>query len=146
MERDPEFRLGCEESRDGQDIQNHPFFASIDWNKYYLFFITFEKKKKKKLLFNLIFFKKSRLLRGELPPPYIPKIETVADVSYFDPSFTNEPVYFCSSFLYFYLFTFFKIISCFNVQVILTPVTNGSVFEQNFDGFSFVGENAFHMN
>lgn len=45
----------------------------------------------------------------------MPRITTETDVSYFDPVFTNEPV-------------------------ILTPSDKASIFDQHFDGFSFVAE------
>ena len=88
LERDPEFRLGCKEQRDGEDIKNHPFFASLDFDK---------------------------LMLREIKPAFVPKITTETDVSYFDPAFTNEPV-------------------------ILTPSDKASVFDQQFDGFSFVAD------
>lgn len=88
LERDPEDRLGCNEYRDGEDIKNHPFFASINFDK---------------------------LLRKEITPTFIPKISSMTDVSYFDPAFTNEPM-------------------------IMTPTDRSSVFDNQFDGFSFVAE------
>jgi RAC serine/threonine-protein kinase len=62
LDKNPHTRLGGG-SRDGHEIMEHPFFASIDFNKLY---------------------------NREIPPPFIPKVSHEEDVSYFDPMFTNE--------------------------------------------------------
>jgi serum/glucocorticoid-regulated kinase 2 len=63
LNRDPSKRLG---SKDGfRDIQDHPFFASIDWNK---------------------------LLAKDIDVPYKPKVKSDQDTSNFDATFTSEPV------------------------------------------------------
>jgi len=62
LQKDPRLRLGGGE-RDGRDIQEHPFFFSMDFEK----------------LYNL-----------EIPAPFIPKIKGKDDVSNFDTVFTEE--------------------------------------------------------
>ena len=62
IERDPIKRLGSSAS-DGHDVMAHPWFAGLDWKK---------------------------LLRRELPPPFVPVVKSETDVSNFDPYFTKE--------------------------------------------------------
>lgn len=62
IERDPAKRLGSS-PRDGNDIMEHPFFADIDFKK---------------------------LKHKEIPPPFVPTVKSVTDVSNFDPYFTKE--------------------------------------------------------
>jgi serum/glucocorticoid-regulated kinase 2 len=65
LNRNPEQRLGSSE-KDVEELQVHPFFASIDWDK---------------------------MLRKEIDPPYKPKVKTGdTDVSNFDNTFVSEPV------------------------------------------------------
>ena len=62
LQKDPRKRLGGGE-RDGRDVQEHPFFAPIDFVK----------------LYNL-----------EIPAPFVPTIKGASDTSNFDPMFTTE--------------------------------------------------------
>eukprot|EP00052_Salpingoeca_macrocollata_P030546 m.319956 g.319956 ORF g.319956 m.319956 type:complete len:480 (+) comp23595_c0_seq1:78-1517(+) len=62
IERDPTKRLGAGPG-DGHDVMAHPFFKDIDFKK---------------------------LLRKELPPPFVPVVKSETDVSNFDPYFTKE--------------------------------------------------------
>ncbi|XP_041650345.1 serine/threonine-protein kinase Sgk2b [Cheilinus undulatus] len=61
LERDVKKRLGC----DLIELQDHPFFASIDWDD---------------------------LLARKIKPPFIPNVTGPCDVSYIDPEFTLLPV------------------------------------------------------
>ncbi|KAL7393783.1 hypothetical protein ABVT39_015917 [Epinephelus coioides] len=63
LERDVSKRLGG--SRDLEELQEHPFFASINWDD---------------------------LLARKVRPPFIPKVTGPCDVSYIDPEFTIQPV------------------------------------------------------
>ncbi|XP_038567443.1 serine/threonine-protein kinase Sgk2b isoform X2 [Micropterus salmoides] len=63
LERDVSKRLGA--SRDLVELQEHPFFASINWDD---------------------------LLARKVRPPFIPKVNGPCDVSYIDPVFTLQPV------------------------------------------------------
>ncbi|XP_070767367.1 serine/threonine-protein kinase Sgk2b [Enoplosus armatus] len=63
LERDVSKRLGG--SRDLVELQEHPFFASINWDD---------------------------LLAKKVRPPFIPKVTGPCDVSYIDPEFTLQPV------------------------------------------------------
>lgn len=63
LERDVFKRLG--ESRDFVELQEHPFFASINWDD---------------------------LLARKVTAPFIPKVTGPSDVSYIDPEFTLQPV------------------------------------------------------
>ena len=59
--QDPDKRLGS--GPDGvNNIKNHPFFSSIDWDA---------------------------ILNMKIKPPFTPKIRSDADVRYIDPEFTN---------------------------------------------------------
>jgi len=62
LERDPKRRLGTSQ-RDCLEIEEHPFFVSIDFPKL-------EKK--------------------EIPPPFVPKVEDEEDVQNVEDEFTNE--------------------------------------------------------
>jgi len=61
LERDPKRRLGGG-PLDAVEIQRHPFFADIDWEK---------------------------LKRKQYKPPFKPKVESETDTSNFDPCFTE---------------------------------------------------------
>ncbi|CAN9514235.1 unnamed protein product [Ophioblennius macclurei] len=63
LERDVSRRLGA--SRDIAELQEHPFFASIEWDD---------------------------LVARKLKPPFIPQVTGPCDVSYIDPEFTLQPV------------------------------------------------------
>nr|XP_046255792.1 serine/threonine-protein kinase Sgk2b [Scatophagus argus] len=63
LERDVSKRLGG--SHDLEELQEHPFFASINWDD---------------------------LLARKIRPPFIPKVTGPCDVSYIDPEFTLQPV------------------------------------------------------
>ncbi|KAM9723845.1 serine/threonine-protein kinase Sgk2b [Menidia menidia] len=63
LQRDITKRLG--ESRDIEELREHPFFASINWQD---------------------------LVARRLRPPFIPKVSGPCDVSYIDPEFTLQPV------------------------------------------------------
>ncbi|TKS82032.1 Serine/threonine-protein kinase [Collichthys lucidus] len=63
LERDVSKRLGG--SYDLVELQEHPFFASINWDD---------------------------LLARKVRPPFIPKVTGPCDVSYIDPEFTQQPV------------------------------------------------------
>ncbi|XP_031155071.1 serine/threonine-protein kinase Sgk2b isoform X2 [Sander lucioperca] len=63
LERDVSKRLGG--SRDLVELQEHPFFGSINWED---------------------------LLARKVRPPFIPKVTGPCDVSYIDPMFTLQPV------------------------------------------------------
>jgi len=61
LERDPRRRLGGGPS-DAIEVQKHPFFAGMDWE---------------------------RLYKKQYKPPFKPKVESEADTSNFDPCFTE---------------------------------------------------------
>uniref|UniRef100_A0A7S1PDU8 Non-specific serine/threonine protein kinase n=3 Tax=Percolomonas cosmopolitus TaxID=63605 RepID=A0A7S1PDU8_9EUKA len=61
LERDPSQRLG---TKSPQEIKDHPYFDSIDWEKIY---------------------------NKEVDPPFIPRIKNETDTSCFEPDFTNQP-------------------------------------------------------
>jgi serine/threonine protein kinase len=61
LERDPRRRLGGGPS-DATEVQKHPFFAGLDWEKLY---------------------------KKQYKPPFKPKVESEADTSNFDPCFTE---------------------------------------------------------
>ncbi|KAM4580098.1 serine/threonine-protein kinase Sgk2b [Odontesthes bonariensis] len=63
LERDIAKRLG--ESRDIEELRDHPFFAFINWDD---------------------------LVAKKLRPPFIPKVSGPCDISYIDPEFTQQPV------------------------------------------------------
>ncbi|KAI6216098.1 hypothetical protein M3Y94_00463300 [Aphelenchoides besseyi] len=63
LNKDKEARLGS--SRDVEDVKQHPFFSSIDWDK---------------------------LLRRELKPPFVPRVRSDGDTGYIASEFTDiEP-------------------------------------------------------
>ncbi|XP_077576562.1 serine/threonine-protein kinase Sgk2b [Stigmatopora nigra] len=63
LEREVSRRLG--ESRDIEELQEHPFFASISWDG---------------------------LLAKKVTAPFIPNVTSPCDISYIDPEFTLQPV------------------------------------------------------
>ncbi|XP_051921793.1 serine/threonine-protein kinase Sgk2b [Hippocampus zosterae] len=63
LERKISRRLG--ESRDIVELQEHPFFTSINWDD---------------------------LLAKKVPPPFTPNVRSPCDISYIDPEFTLQPV------------------------------------------------------
>ncbi|XP_074539515.1 serine/threonine-protein kinase Sgk2b [Halichoeres trimaculatus] len=63
LQRDVNSRLGG--SGDQVELQDHPFFASINWDD---------------------------LLARKIRPPFIPNVTSPCDVSYIDPEFTHLPV------------------------------------------------------
>jgi serine/threonine protein kinase len=65
LTKDPNKRLGSG-PRDADEIKPHNFFASIDWDK---------------------------LSRGEVTPPWKPKITSTQDTSQFDKEFTSMPIF-----------------------------------------------------
>ncbi|KAI8076858.1 kinase-like domain-containing protein, partial [Halteromyces radiatus] len=66
LEREPEERLGCGHMFDNQlgfeDIRQHPYFSSLDWNDIY---------------------------HKRMPAPFIPHLKSETDVSHFDPDFVK---------------------------------------------------------
>lgn len=65
LTKDPTKRLGSGPN-DALDIQRHPFFASVDWDK---------------------------LQRGEVKTPWTPQISGSNDTSQFDMEFTSMPIF-----------------------------------------------------
>ncbi|XP_061574352.1 serine/threonine-protein kinase Sgk2b [Cololabis saira] len=63
LERDPSRRLG--QSRDIEELQEHPIFSSINWDD---------------------------LVARKIQPTFIPKVAGPCDISYIDPEFTLQPV------------------------------------------------------
>jgi serine/threonine protein kinase len=63
LTRDPAQRLGCRAGGFG-DIMGHPFFRGIDWEK---------------------------LEKGEVEPPFKPRVASDTDIGNFDSTFTSEP-------------------------------------------------------
>lgn len=64
LTKEPAARLGAGPD-DAQEIMNHPFFASINWND---------------------------LAAKRIPPPFKPQVESDMDTRYFDSEFTGESV------------------------------------------------------
>jgi serine/threonine protein kinase len=64
LERDPKKRIGFG-VRDAEELMEHPFFDSIDWEK---------------------------LAKKEVKPPYIPKTKRIDDLRHIDPLFKEEKV------------------------------------------------------
>lgn len=60
LNRNPKHRLGAH--GDAEELMRHPFFADVDWEA---------------------------LGKKNIPPPFKPKLSSVADTSNFDPEFTN---------------------------------------------------------
>jgi len=96
LTRDPTKRLGSGPT-DADEIRNHSFFLEINWNK---------------------------LARGEVTPPFVPKIKNSLDTSQFDHEFTSMPMMTPESFKQSHGFG-------------KTPTDNP------FEGFTFT-ENRFH--
>nr|CDS33323.1 protein kinase c iota type [Hymenolepis microstoma] len=67
LNKDPTDRLGCSPNSNFADIQNQPFFSSIDW-------VALEQKR--------------------VPPPFRPEETDEFSLIHFDPTFTNEEVCF----------------------------------------------------
>mmetsp|Transcript_31952 Transcript_31952/g.48873 ORF Transcript_31952/g.48873 Transcript_31952/m.48873 type:complete len:637 (-) Transcript_31952:361-2271(-) len=65
LTRDPIQRLGSGPN-DAEDVQNHVFFTSVEWDK---------------------------LAKGEVQPPWKPEIHGSMDTSQFDKEFTNMPIH-----------------------------------------------------
>jgi serine/threonine protein kinase len=65
LTKDPIKRLGSG-PKDAEEIKPHPFFSPIDWDK---------------------------LSRGEVTPPWKPKITSTQDTSQFDKEFTSMPIF-----------------------------------------------------
>lgn len=65
LRKDPNRRLGSGPG-DAEEIKRHEFFHPISWEK---------------------------LFRGDIPPPWVPKIKGSLDTSQFDKEFTNMPVF-----------------------------------------------------
>jgi len=65
LNRQPAMRLGAG-PRDFYDIQEHPWFAEIDWDKMY---------------------------NKELQPPFVPQLKSNEDTHLFDDIFTKEPAF-----------------------------------------------------
>ncbi|XP_069393243.1 serine/threonine-protein kinase Sgk2b [Paralichthys olivaceus] len=63
LDRDVTKRTGA--SRDLEELQEHPFFASIDWDD---------------------------LLARRVEPPFIPNVSGPGDISHVDPEFTLQPI------------------------------------------------------
>lgn len=61
LERNPEYRLGTKNS---SEIKEHQYFANIDFQKIY---------------------------KKEIQPPFIPKVNSENDVSFFESEFTAQP-------------------------------------------------------
>jgi serine/threonine protein kinase len=64
LERDPKKRLGYG-VKDAEELMEHPFFESIDWEK---------------------------LKKQDIKPPYIPKVKKIDDLRHIDPLFKEEKV------------------------------------------------------
>ncbi|EAY12892.1 AGC family protein kinase [Trichomonas vaginalis G3] len=64
LERDPNLRLGGGD-RDFEEIKEHPFFASLDWDD---------------------------VIARKTTPEWIPPLTSVSDVSHFDQQFTTESI------------------------------------------------------
>ena len=63
LNRDPEKRLGTTAEQDGDDVFAHPFFSGIDWDKLY---------------------------KKAIPPPFVPTVRDITDLSNIDRAFTSE--------------------------------------------------------
>lgn len=62
--RDPNARLGAKEELGGKEVQDHEFFASVNWADCY---------------------------DRKLTPPFKPSVATPGDAKYFEKEFTNQP-------------------------------------------------------
>ncbi len=69
MDRNPARRLGSGKNDDWDIIRSHPFFEGLDWDK---------------------------LMRKEIPMPFLPQIRAVEDVANFDKVFTELPATYSS--------------------------------------------------
>eukprot|EP01017_Pseudomicrothorax_dubius_P040911 TRINITY_DN6491_c0_g1_i4.p1 TRINITY_DN6491_c0_g1~~TRINITY_DN6491_c0_g1_i4.p1 ORF type:complete len:351 (-),score=64.92 TRINITY_DN6491_c0_g1_i4:115-1167(-) len=64
LKRDPDFRLGSNDDVD--DLKQHSWFSDVDWDA---------------------------MLRREIPPPFIPVLNSDQDLSYFAKEFVEVPVH-----------------------------------------------------
>ena len=63
LDKDPLTRMGS--SKDLTELQSHPFFAAVNWD---------------------------RIVRKELTPPFRPRVANAGDVTEIDAEFTNQPI------------------------------------------------------
>ena len=61
----PTDRLGCHKESGFMEIMTHPFFKTIEWDQ---------------------------LEQKQIPPPFVPELESVQDLANFPNEFTDEPV------------------------------------------------------
>lgn len=63
LEKEPEERIGSEQMGGVESLKNHPFFLETDWNK---------------------------VIKRQARPPFIPRLDSDEDVSYFDQEFPSD--------------------------------------------------------